>query len=328
MELYGVTSTRIYCRAGCASRKPKPANVRPFTSCEEAEAAGFRACKRCQPREALPFAAGSVARVCRYLDDHIDDPVNLKHLASLAGMSVFHFARVFKQTTGMTPGAYARLSRLDGLKRRLREGQTVTRAMVEAGYGSPSRLYEASNGTLGMTPGEYREGGAGTVMRYGIVDSPLGRMLVAATSKGVTMIEFGDSDGVLTAELQREYPNAEVIADADAVAEWTRRLNLHLEGRDPAIELPLDVRASAFKKRVWDELRRIPYGETRTYAELAAAAGNADAIRAAASACATNPVAVAVPCHRVVRTGGGLGGYRWGLSRKVALLERERASKE
>lgn len=326
MKIFGVTSTKIYCREGCPSRQPKPENIRPFDSCEAAERAGFRACKRCQPNVTLMPAAGAVARVCRWLDDHADQPHNLEKLATVANMSRFHMARLFKETTGMTPGAYARLARLAILKKRLKKEGSVTRAVVDAGYGSPSRVYESSNQSLGMTPKAYKNGGLGAKIRFAIVPSPLGRMLVAATAKGVCMIEFGDDEAGLQRELRREYPFAECEHEEAPLQSWIQELNRHLAGHQPKLSLPLDVRASAFKAKVWEVLKRIPYGETRTYAEVAAEAGNASAVRAAAHACATNPVAVAIPCHRVLRTGGGLGGYRWGLSRKVQLLEQERAS--
>jgi AraC family transcriptional regulator of adaptative response/methylated-DNA-[protein]-cysteine methyltransferase len=326
MRIFGVTSTKIYCREGCPSRKPKPENIRPFDSCLAAEQAGFRACKRCQPNAPLLPAAGVVARTCRWLDQHAAQPMSLEGLAAHVNLSRFHLARLFKESTGMTPGAYARLARLALLKKRLKKEGSVTRAVVDAGYGSPSRVYESANQSLGMTPRAYKNGGLGVKIRYAVVNSPLGRMLVASTEKGVCMIEFGDDAADLERELKREYPFATFEEDELPLRAWAIELNQHLAGQKPKLTLPLDVQATAFKAKVWDVLKKIPYGETRTYAEVAAEAGNPAAVRAAAHACATNPVAVAIPCHRVLRTGGGLGGYRWGLSRKVQLLEQERVA--
>ncbi len=324
MEIFGVTTTKIYCRSGCPSRTPKPENIRPFSTWAEAEAAGFRACKRCDPKSDSPASPDAILRVCRYLEQNSEEPPRLETLAEVAHISKFHLLRTFRRVTGMTPRAYANLCRLRAMKLRLKAGQSVTRAMYEAGYGSSSRVYEQSARELGMTPRAYADGGRGETLNFHIVDSALGRMLVAATAKGVAAIYFGDDDAQLQEELHREYPRAEVTPASGPLVAWTEELERHVRGEQPLVNLPLDLQATVFQRRVWDLLQRIPYGETRTYSEIAAELGQPGAVRAVASACATNPVSVAVPCHRVLRNDGSLGGYRWGLSRKVQLLETER----
>jgi AraC family transcriptional regulator of adaptative response/methylated-DNA-[protein]-cysteine methyltransferase len=322
---YGVTTTRIYCRPSCPSRRPKPENIRYFESSAEAEKAGFRACLRCHPQQTAHLPSVSITRVCRFIEQHIDAMPDLTTLARVARLSKFHFLRAFKEATGMTPRAYGSLCRTRLLKKKLRAGGSVTDAMYDVGYGSPSRLYESSTRELGMTPRQYRDGGLGKKIRYTVVHSPLGRMLVGATDRGVCAIQFGESVPELERSLKREYPFAELEYDPVPLLGWLEQLNRHLAGERPRLDLPVDIQATVFQRRVWEALQQIPYGETRTYSELAALAGNPKAVRAAASACANNKVAVLIPCHRAVRTDGGLGGYRWGLSRKVQLLATERA---
>jgi AraC family transcriptional regulator of adaptative response/methylated-DNA-[protein]-cysteine methyltransferase len=239
------------------------------------------------------------------------------------GASEGHLQKTFKRVMGISPREYAGARRVAALKSKLRDGQDVTRALYEAGYGSSSRLYEKSSAELGMTPAAYRRGGKGMNISYTIVDCPLGRMLLAATERGISALTLGDSDSVLEAALLAEYPQAQIHRDDARFAEWTRLLERHLNGAAPRLDLPLDLQATAFQRRVWKELQKIPYGETRTYTQVARSIGKPRAIRAVARACATNPVSVIVPCHRVIRGDGSLAGYRWGLKRKEALLKQE-----
>jgi AraC family transcriptional regulator of adaptative response/methylated-DNA-[protein]-cysteine methyltransferase len=268
----------------------------------------------------------AIIRVCRHIEAHLDEAPDLASLASLAGLSRFHFLRTFRDVTGLTPRGYASLCRMRALKANLRAGSDVTRAMVDAGFSSPSRLYERSSRELGMTPRVYRNGGMGVCIRYTIVPSPLGRMLIAATEKGICAIQFGEAPDALRHSLRTEFPLAELIEDPAPLLDWVTALNEHLAGERRDLRLPLDIQATLFQRRVWEILQQIPYGETRTYAEIAKMAGNPRAVRAVGSACGANPVAVAIPCHRALRSDGSLGGYRWGLSRKVQLLETEKTA--
>ena len=322
--VYAVTSTGIYCRPSCPSRRPRPDRVRFFDDVEAAERAGFRACLRCRPRQAAvdPWIE-KIRRACVYLAN-VDGHPSLATLAARLGGSPYHLQRNFKRIVGVSPREYAEACRLRKVKRRLRQGGRVTGAMFDAGYGSSSRFYERAVPKLGMSPSAYRRGGAGMSIRYTVVDSPLGRLLVAATERGVCAVAMGASRAELERALEREYPAASLAADEGALARWTTAILAHLAGRRPELDLPLDVQATAFQWQVWQALASIPYGETRSYAEVAAAIGRPRAARAVARACATNPVALAIPCHRVVASTGGLGGYRWGVARKQKLLARER----
>jgi len=329
--VFGVTSTGIFCRPGCAARRPKRENVRFFPAPSDAEGAGFRACLRCKPAEAQA-ADPQLARVrktCRLIETALDEGAErlptLEELAAAVGGSPHHLQRTFKKATGVSPAQYADSRRLARLKRRLKDGEEVTHALYDAGYGASSRLYERAPGQLGMTPATYARGGRGARIAWAAADSALGRLMVAATEKGGCFVCLGHADGALLDELRREFPDAELAADEAVLAPWLRRSLAYLDGRAPHLDLPLDVRATAFQRRVWEELMRIPSGETRTYTRLAAdLLGNPAARRAVARACATNPVSLAIPCHRVLREDGGLGGYRWGLHRKQALIEAER----
>ena len=264
-----------------------------------------------------------VGRACAFLAMAERRP-SLATLAARFGGSPFHFQRNFKRIVGVTPREYADACRLRSVKRHLRNGTDVTGAMLDAGYGSSSRFYERAAPKLGMPPSIYRKGGAGMSIRYTIVDSPLGRLLVAATGRGVCAVSMGPSDRDLERALAGEYPAASIAQDTEALAGWTKQILSHLAGRRPRLDLPLDVQATAFQWQVWNALASIPYGETRSYAAVASAIGRPRAVRAVARACATNPVAIAIPCHRVVPSSGGVGGYRWGATRKKALLARER----
>ena len=325
--VYAVRSTGVYCRPSCASRRPRRDRVAFFASPAEAERGGYRACRRCRPNEmatADPWIE-KIRRACVYLA-HVDGHPSLATLATRLGGSPYHLQRNFKRIVGVTPREYAEACRLRNVKRRLREGGAVTAAMVDAGYGSSSRFYERAAPRLGMSPSTYRRGGAGMNIRYTIVDSPLGRLLVAATTRGVCAVAMAASDGELERTLAREYPTATIAADEGSLEGWTTRILAHLAGRQPRLDLPLDIQATSFQWQVWKALGAIPYGETRSYADVASAIGRPTAVRAVARACATNPAALAIPCHRVVQSGGGIGGYRWGVARKKKLLSSETES--
>jgi AraC family transcriptional regulator, regulatory protein of adaptative response / methylated-DNA-[protein]-cysteine methyltransferase len=324
--VYAVRSTGVYCKPSCPSRRPRRGQVAFYASCEGAEAEGFRACRRCLPREASAPdpSVEMVLRVCGLIEAREGEAVSLEELGESLGVSPHHLQRTFKKVTGITPRQYAAADRLRRFKSKVKEGRGVTDALYESGYGSSSRLYEGASHRLGMTPASYRRGGKGMNINYTIVGSPLGRLLVAATERGVCSVQFGDAEAELEAALAAEYPSAELRRDGARLDEFVKALLRHLDGGEISPDLPLDVRATAFQSRVWEELRRIPYGETRSYAEVAGKLGQPNATRAVARACATNPVALVTPCHRVVRGDGSLSGYRWGVGRKEALLARER----
>jgi AraC family transcriptional regulator of adaptative response/methylated-DNA-[protein]-cysteine methyltransferase len=324
--VYAVRSTGIYCRPGCPSRRPRRDQVAFFNSGVEARAAGFRACRRCHPDEALPSSvqAELIRCACATIDAAVDALPSLEDLAREARLSPFHFHRLFKSATGLTPRQYAAGQRLQKFKSGVKTGQDVTTALYDAGYSSSSRLYEKAASRLGMTPAAYRRGGEAMQINYTIASTRLGQMLVAATERGICKVSFDDQDEPLETGLRAEFPTASLIRDDITLKTWVDALVAHLEGQQPRLDLPLDLQATTFQLRVWETLRQIPYGETRTYAQVASIIGSAKAVRAVGSACAHNPVAVITPCHRVLRTDGGLGGYRWGLKRKQALLEQER----
>jgi len=323
--VYAVSSTGVYCRPSCPSRRARRGRVTFFETPTEAQRAGFRACRRCHP-DAIASAdpwIDKIRRACVYLAN-VDGHPSLATLAARLGGSPYHVQRNFKRLVGVTPREYADAIRLRKVKGRLRGGGDVTAAMFDAGYGSSSRFYERAAPKLGMSPSTYRRGGAGMNIGYTIVDSPMGRLLVAATERGVCAVAMGTSDGDLTRALAREYPAATIATDKGGLAKWTTAIVAHLEGRRPRLDLPLDIQATAFQWQVWEALAAIPYGETRTYRDVAQTIGRPGASRAVARACASNPVALAIPCHRVVASDGSTSGYRWGASRKKALLERER----
>lgn len=318
-----VRSTHIYCRPSCPARRPLRRNVVFFRTREEAEREGFRPCLRCRPNE----TAGPVALVERaalHLAQSSEDVVRFSALASQLGTTSATLRRAFLQTTGLRPRELAEALRVARFKKMLREGKNIAEALYETGYGSTSRVYERSNAQLGMTPATYRKGGKGMKIGYTIAKSPLGKVLVAATERGVSAVYLGDADAKLVEELRNEYPQAEISAAGDSFERWVKEIVQRVEGNPPRIELPLDLQATAFQRRVWQELQRIPRGATRTYSQVARALGDPKAVRAVARACATNPVSIVVPCHRVIRRDGNLAGYRWGLSRKEQLLAQER----
>ena len=324
--VYGVRSTGIYCRPGCPARRPGRAQVRFFDEPDAAERAGFRACRRCQPRDSA--ARASLAeRARQWIEAHGDEPFTLAELGRELGVSPAHLQRTFTAAVGVSPRQYAEARRFQAAKERLRAGDDVTRALYDAGYGSSSRFYEQANGQLGMAPGAYRRGGQGVSISYTIVDCPLGRLLVAATGRGICAVSLGGSDTALEAFLREEYPAAQIERDDAALREPVTALLAHLDGRQAALDLPLDVAGTDFQRRVWETLRMIPYGETRSYAQVAEAIGQPRAVRAVAQACGGNRAALVIPCHRVVRSDGSLGGYRWGVERKQALLATERTAR-
>jgi AraC family transcriptional regulator of adaptative response/methylated-DNA-[protein]-cysteine methyltransferase len=320
-----VRSTHIYCRPSCPARRPLRRNVVFFRTREEAEKQGFRPCLRCRPNE----VAGPVALVesaSRQLAESGEDSVRFGVLAAKLGTTPATLRRAFLQVTGLRPRELAETLRLARFKKMLRAGKSIADALYETGYGSSSRVYERSNAHLGMTPATYRKGGKDMKIGYTIAKSELGKVLVAATERGISAVYLGDAEAKLVKELRDEYPRAEISAAADSFERWVKEIVQRVEGKPPRIELPLDLQATAFQRRVWQELQRIPRGATRTYSQVARALGNPKAVRAVARACASNPVSIVVPCHRVIREDGTLAGYRWGLSRKEQLLAHERVA--
>jgi AraC family transcriptional regulator of adaptative response/methylated-DNA-[protein]-cysteine methyltransferase len=324
--VYGVKSTGIYCRPSCPSRKPRPDRTEFFPSCADAERAGFRPCRRCRPNAGpgVSLIARAVNAWTRLAAEREDGRVPLATLAAAVGSTPSHVQRVFRQVLGCSPRELADARRLDVLRRALREGRSVTDAIYEAGFGSSSRVYEQSSRRLGMTPARYAQGGAGEDVRYATAASAIGRVLVAATPRGVCAVKLGDSDGKLVALLREEFPRASIDRGDAALHAWVQDVLALVDGRPPAREVPIDIRGTAFQMRVWQELQRIPPGQTRSYGEIARRIGRPTASRAVAQACGANPTCVVVPCHRVVAADGSLGGYHWGVERKQALLDRER----
>jgi AraC family transcriptional regulator of adaptative response/methylated-DNA-[protein]-cysteine methyltransferase len=325
---YGVRSTGIYCKPSCPSRRPGREQILFFASFEAAEDEGFRACRRCHPREtgaSRDYQLELVKRACRIIEAQTEGTLSLDTLGKRLKVSPHHLQRTFKNITGVTPRQYAAAHRLEQFKSGIKEGRDVTGAMYEAGYGSSRGLYEKAAEQLGMTPATYRRGGKGMNINYTIVNCHLGRLLVAATERGVCAVNFGDDDQQLESSLASAYAAARISRDERHLDEWVNALLRHLDGAQPHLDLPLDVQATAFQLRVWEELRKIPYGATRSYGQIAKSIGRPGASRAVAQACASNPVALINPCHRVVREGGNLSGYRWGAERKRALIEYEKA---
>ena len=327
--VYAVRTTGVYCRPGCPSRSPRPENVRFFDTPDQAERAGFRPCKRCRPDDPAhrDIASGRVAAACRAMERALADgtaPPSLEALAAEAGLGPSQFRRLFKTHTGITPKDYARAVRDERVRAALAGGTSVTEAIYAAGFGAPSRFYEHAARTLGMDGTAYRKGGRGMTIRYAVADSFLGPVLAGFTDRGVCAIELGDSPENLAQALRDRFPEAD-IRDAQAeLAPLLQEVAAFVGRPALGLDLPLDIRGTAFQLRVWDELARIPAGRTSSYTDIARALDNPRAVRAVAAACAANPLAVAIPCHRVLRKSGQLAGYRWGLERKRALLDRER----
>jgi AraC family transcriptional regulator of adaptative response/methylated-DNA-[protein]-cysteine methyltransferase len=321
---YSVRTTGIYCRPSCAARRARPENVQFHRTAAEAQRAGFRPCRRCRPDQPrLPEQhAALVARLCRFIGQAEQTP-SLQILAQHAGLSVYHVHRIFKSVTGLTPKSYAAAHRAARVRTELERSETVTEAIYGAGYNSNGRFYANSNQLLGMTPTRFRAGGIDTQIRFAIGQCSLGAILVAASERGVCAILMGDDPNTLARELQDRFPRANLIGGDADFERLVAQVVGFVEAPQLGLELPLDIRGTAFQQRVWQALRRIPVGETASYSEIARRIGAPKAVRAVAGACAANALAVAIPCHRVVRSDGGLSGYRWGVQRKRALLERE-----
>lgn len=323
---YGVNSTKIYCQPSCPSRKPNRCQVSLFPSPQIAEAQGFRPCKRCHPQnKTASNPQVKVLAACRYIEAQSDRLPTLAELSTQVEMSPFHLQRVFKQIVGVTPFQYASAHRTKHFKQHLQQGEDITSALYEVGYGSSSRLYEKAPKQLGMTPATYKRRGRGEEIRYTTVNSPLGYLLVAATVRGLCDVRLGDTVAELEEGLFQDFGDALLRRAEDELQAWVQAVVDYLSGM-PLPELPCDVQGTAFQLRVWDTLRKIPSGTTRSYSDIADAIGQPTAVRAVARACATNPIALLVPCHRVIPKTGGLGGYRWGVARKQALLDLERHS--
>lgn len=330
---YSVKTTGVYCRPSCGARLPRPENVAYHRSADDAERAGFRPCKRCRPRGPSPAerAAALVQAARARIEARIEaseSAPTLEDLATAARLSSFHFHRLFKQQAGMTPGQYAAAVRLRRFDQAVRDGASVTGAIYEAGYSSSSRFYEQGPGALGMSATELRRGGDGLELRVTIRQCSLGQALIAATARGVCAVFFGDRPGPLQGELRRRFPQARIRADGGNLQALADRIVALVDAGGAGTDIPLDLVGTAFQQKVWKALREIPPGTTTTYAEIARRIGAPKAIRAVGTACGANPVSVAVPCHRVLRSDGGLGGYAWGLPRKRALLVRERAASQ
>ena len=331
--VYGVLTTGVYCKPSCASRRALRKNVRFYATPAEAEREGLRPCKRCKPNITAKADAvdARIRKACELISKNADQPLSLKDIASAVNMSAFHFQRTFKASIGLTPKEFHEAERVRKLKSGLKSGGSVTDAIYDAGFGSSSRVYERVDTRLGMTPLQYRQGGRGLSISHASAKTPLGLLMIGATDRGICFIQFGESAKALEAQLVAEYPEATHAAMPKAQAAtfdaWMHALGDYLDGHRTALDLPLDVRGTAFQMRVWRYLQSIPYGEVQSYGEVARGIGQPSAVRAVASACANNTIALAIPCHRVIRGNGELGGYRWGLDRKRTLIDRERGTR-
>lgn len=321
--VYAVRTTGIYCRPSCPSRRPRRDSVDFYPAPRDAERAGYRPCKRCEPHQ-LDRQRAAVLAACRYIEMHCDERVTLRILGDCVKLSPHHLQRTFRKFVGVSPREYQEARRMAGFKNTIGNGAAITQASFDAGFGSSSRLYEKA-AQLGMTPARYRSKGLGLNIAYTTFASPLGRVLVAATDRGVCKVSLGARSARLEAELRAEFSSAVIVRDDRRLRDYTRRITRYLAGGKPDLDLPLDIRATAFQRRVWNIVKSIPHGTRRSYSEIARSVGQPSAVRAVARAIATNPVALLIPCHRAVRKSGELAGYRWGMARKTALLARERS---
>jgi AraC family transcriptional regulator of adaptative response/methylated-DNA-[protein]-cysteine methyltransferase len=330
--VYGVITTGVYCKPSCASRRALRKNVRFYATPADAERDGLRACLRCNPRQIRSDVIDArIRKACEIIQRHADQPLSLKEIAAQVHLSPFHFQRSFKAVVGLSPKEFHEAQRVHNLKAGLKSGASVTAAIYDAGFGSSSRVYEKVDTRLGMTPQQYRQGGRGIAISHAAAQTPLGLVMIGATDRGICFIQFGDDESALERQLLAEYPAAMHAPMPDdqreTFAAWMRALSAYLEGNAAALDLPLDVRGTAFQMRVWRYLQTIPFGDVQSYAEVARGIGQPSAARAVAQACASNTIALAIPCHRVIRGSGELGGYRWGLERKRALIDGERAAR-
>lgn len=321
--VYAVKSTGIFCRPSCPSRRPRREQVEFFDSVQEAQRAGYRECRRCRPLKGNPQLE-KIEAACRYIEANLDRPLALEEISRHAGLSPFHFQRLFKRALGVSPRQYQQAHRAGKFRQALQTEPRITDAIYEAGYSSSSRAYENGGEFLGMTPTAFRRNGQGVSISYTIAQTELGNMLIATTARGVCSVRFGDDERELESELLEEFSAAEIVRDDSALSPAAAQVQKLLAEPLAAGTIPLDIRGTAFQQRVWRALREIPRGETRSYTEIAKAIGKPKAVRAVANACASNPVALVVPCHRVVQKNGNTSGYRWGAHRKEALLRRER----
>lgn len=321
--VYGVNTTKIYCKPSCSSRQPKRENVKFFETSETAEAKGFRACQRCEPKRETPNPKAEIAlRACEIIEN--SEQITLEDLSAKLNLSPAYLQKTFKEIIGVSPKKYAESKRLEKFKSELKRGSEVTGAMYESGFGSSSRLYENVSEKLGMTPAVYKKGGKDLKIEYSITNCELGKLLVARTGKGVCAVTLGDDAKKLFENLQKEFPKAEITENDEHLKNYVEAILANLDGTNKTLDLPLDIQATTFQMRVWELLRKIPYGETVSYSDIADRLGNKNAVRAVATACASNRVALVIPCHRVIGKSGELSGYRWGVERKKAILEKEK----
>lgn len=324
--VYAVRSTGVFCRPSCPSRRPKRENVEFFDSPAQAQQAGYRACIRCTPLE-RNRQAQKIEAACRYIDENLDVTLSLTAISRHVAISPFHFQRLFKRMLGISPRQYQQARRAGKFRQALLNEGRVTDAIYEAGYSSSSRAYESIPAQLGMTPSAFRRKGEGVEIRYTVQPSELGKLLIATTERGVCAVRFGEGDAALLRDLKHDFGAASISRDDRALAPVAEQVKHLMEGSAATANIPIDIQGTAFQQLVWETLRKIPAGETRSYAEVAVSIGRPKAVRAVAGACASNPVALVVPCHRVVHKNGSLSGYRWGVKRKAALLESERKHK-
>ncbi|HEY1936777.1 MAG TPA: bifunctional DNA-binding transcriptional regulator/O6-methylguanine-DNA methyltransferase Ada [Candidatus Angelobacter sp.] len=320
--VYAVKSTGVFCRPSCPSRRPTREKVEFFDSPIQAQQAGYRACRRCTPLE-RNRQKQKVEAACRYIDEHMDVTLSLTAISRHVAISPFHFQRMFKRMLGISPREYQQARRAGKFRQALLSESSVTEAIYEAGYSSSSRAYESVPAQLGMTPSEFRSGGDGMSIRYTVISTELGKLLIAATGRGICSVRFGNNEAALLRELKNDFAAAEIHRDDPALEQLAEQIRQLLKGPAAPFNIPLDLRGTAFQQMVWKELCRIPAGQTRSYTQIAQALGRPKAVRAVANACGSNPVALVVPCHRVVQKNGSLAGYRWGVKRKAALLKKE-----